>query len=247
MCTREGFLSLGFKTNSGIPIHTHITSRVRTWLTSDCFLSTDGVKARGGRVLIHCHAGISRSATVCMAYIMKSLGYNLRSAYDYVKNRRSCVSPNLHFMGQLLEYEKRLGHHTGTTVGMEQDSYKSTLSCVEEETEVPTPNLWGGKEKRRAISTPSSLDLYSPSCSNTASNHRSKLSLLPRLPIKENSTSLPNTPVTHFKNLHPQSGFPARDHCPQSRSLQSLTLLSPCRVAAKNSSPPCHRTVTESL
>ena len=198
-------------------------------------------------MLIHCHAGVSRSATVCMAYIMKSLGYNLRSAYDYVKNKRSCVSPNLHFMGQLLEYEKRLGHHTCTTVGMEQDSYKSTLSCVKEEAEVPASNLWGGKEKRRAISTPSSLDLYSPSCSSTPSSHRSKLGLLPPLPIKENSTSLPNTPITHFRNAHPQSGFPVRNHCPQSHSLQSLTLLSPCRVAAKNSSLPCHRPITESL
>ncbi|CAI8002484.1 Dual specificity protein phosphatase 1 [Geodia barretti] len=65
----------------------------------EAFLFIDGVKASGGRVLVHCHAGVSRSATVCMAYVMKTLNYDLRSAYDFVKSKRSCVSPNLHFMG----------------------------------------------------------------------------------------------------------------------------------------------------
>ena len=63
---------------------------------------------RGGRVFVHCHAGISRSATVCIAYMMKYSKLSLTTAYDFVKGKRPCISPNLHFMGQLLELQHRL-------------------------------------------------------------------------------------------------------------------------------------------
>ena len=205
--------------------------------------SPDDVKARGGRVLVHCHAGVSRSATVCMAYIMKTLGYNLRSAYDYVKSRRSCVSPNLHFMGQLLEFEKQLGRYSACSTPQELDPFQATLCCVEE-TEIPTPaaadmpTIWGGGEKRRAISTPSSLNLSDTTCSSV---QRPQPLQLTSLPLKQNSTSLPSTPISLFRHTHP----PTRLH---SRSLQSLTLFSPCRVAAKDIPlPRHHRHVTESL
>lgn len=70
--------------------------------------TTDSVKARHGRVFVHCYAGVSRSATVCIAYIMKLYRQGLTSAYDYVKCRRPCISPNLHFMGQLLKFDQQL-------------------------------------------------------------------------------------------------------------------------------------------
>ena len=59
-------------------------------------------------MFVHCHAGISRSATVCIAYIMKHRELSLSKSYDFVKQKRPCISPNLHFMGQLLTYEKGL-------------------------------------------------------------------------------------------------------------------------------------------
>ena len=110
-------------------------------------------------MLVHCHAGVSRSATVCMAYVMKSLNYDLRSAYDFVKRKRSCVSPNLHFMGQLLEFEKRLGVCAREDAG----GLPCSMSCVEEEEEERErphsfPISWVSKDKRRAVSTPASLE-----------------------------------------------------------------------------------------
>lgn len=39
---------------------------------------------------------------------MKLYGQGLTSAYDYVKSRRPCISPNLHFMGQLLKFDQQL-------------------------------------------------------------------------------------------------------------------------------------------
>ncbi|KAJ8263551.1 hypothetical protein COCON_G00160080 [Conger conger] len=65
----------------------------------------DSVKECGGRVLVHCQAGISRSATICLAYLIHSRRVPLDEAFDFVKQRRRVISPNLAFMGQLLQFE----------------------------------------------------------------------------------------------------------------------------------------------
>ncbi|XP_030217129.1 dual specificity protein phosphatase 10 [Gadus morhua] len=62
----------------------------------------------GKGVLVHCQAGVSRSATVVIAYLMKHTLMTMTDAYKYVRGRRPVVSPNLNFMGQLLEFERDL-------------------------------------------------------------------------------------------------------------------------------------------
>uniref|UniRef100_A0A8C0IC47 protein-tyrosine-phosphatase n=1 Tax=Bubo bubo TaxID=30461 RepID=A0A8C0IC47_BUBBB len=62
----------------------------------------------GGKILVHCEAGISRSPTICMAYLMKTKKLCLEEAFDYIKQRRSLISPNFGFMGQLLQYESEI-------------------------------------------------------------------------------------------------------------------------------------------
>jgi protein-tyrosine phosphatase len=60
------------------------------------------------KVLVHCVAGISRSPAIVIGFLMRYAKMNMNDAYDFVKRKRSIVSPNLNFMGQLLEYEKKL-------------------------------------------------------------------------------------------------------------------------------------------
>ncbi|KAM9324414.1 dual specificity protein phosphatase 7-like [Gastrophryne carolinensis] len=60
-------------------------------------------------VLVHCLAGISRSVTVTVAYLMQKLNLSLNDAYDFVKRKKSNISPNFNFMGQLLDFERSLG------------------------------------------------------------------------------------------------------------------------------------------
>lgn len=56
-------------------------------------------------MLVHCKMGISRSASVVIAYVMKAYGWDLRQALDFVKTRRSCIKPNSGFLKQLETYQ----------------------------------------------------------------------------------------------------------------------------------------------
>lgn len=49
--------------------------------------------------------GISRSAATVIAYAMKEYGWDLKNAFDYVKERRTVTKPNPSFMRQLEEYQ----------------------------------------------------------------------------------------------------------------------------------------------
>lgn len=66
---------------------------------------------RGGRTLVHCMAGVSRSATMVLAYLIKHQKMSLSEAYDHVKSKRPCIQPNLGFWRQLIAYEEA---RTGT-------------------------------------------------------------------------------------------------------------------------------------
>lgn len=64
--------------------------------------------ANGGRVLVHCFAGVSRSATTVIAYFMATRKMTFMEAFNYVKKRRPIIFPNFGFQKQLLEFEKQL-------------------------------------------------------------------------------------------------------------------------------------------
>ena len=57
---------------------------------------------------MHCQAGVSRSVTITVAYIMLHSRMSMMDAFKYVKSCRSIVAPNFNFMGQLMEFEKCL-------------------------------------------------------------------------------------------------------------------------------------------
>ena len=66
----------------------------------------DQMRAQGRTILIHCAAGISRSATFTIAYIMKREGMGFDSALAYVRKGRKSVHPNSGFREQLRAFEK---------------------------------------------------------------------------------------------------------------------------------------------
>ena len=60
------------------------------------------------KILVHCGAGSSRSATIVIAYIMWTKKMPFKEALKFVKNKRITVSPNPAFMDQLELFEKIL-------------------------------------------------------------------------------------------------------------------------------------------
>uniref|UniRef100_A0A915J784 Protein-tyrosine-phosphatase n=1 Tax=Romanomermis culicivorax TaxID=13658 RepID=A0A915J784_ROMCU len=74
------------------------------------------IKESGGKILVHCAAGISRSATLCIVYLMKHEDMSLREAYATVYSKRSIISPNNGFWRQMIEYETELKGSTTVTM-----------------------------------------------------------------------------------------------------------------------------------
>ncbi|KAL4712009.1 hypothetical protein ACJJTC_003676 [Scirpophaga incertulas] len=62
-------------------------------------------RLRDGNVLIHCLAGMSRSVTVAVAYIMSVTPLSWREALKVVRAGRAVANPNLGFQRQLQEFE----------------------------------------------------------------------------------------------------------------------------------------------
>ena len=79
-----------------------------TSIFHDSFAFIDYVRESGRKLLVHCQAGISRSATICIAYLMKTQGKSMTEGMDYVRSCRRCINPNFGFLGQLLGFEKEL-------------------------------------------------------------------------------------------------------------------------------------------
>ena len=100
---------------------------------------TEEARKNGTCVLIHCMAGISRSVTLTIAYLMSHFGMSMHNAYQFVKEKRPTISPNLNFMGQLVEFERELElNPTADTLNV--DDY------------LPTPEQERLSEKMRSCS-----------------------------------------------------------------------------------------------
>ncbi|KAE9410892.1 hypothetical protein BT96DRAFT_983571 [Gymnopus androsaceus JB14] len=82
---------------------------------------TDEALNRGEGVLIHCQCGISRSATLTIAIVMRAAAERspsvpseiwalkgMQPAYDYVKEKSKWIGPNMSLIYQLLDYERKL-------------------------------------------------------------------------------------------------------------------------------------------
>jgi protein-tyrosine phosphatase len=59
-------------------------------------------------ILVHCYAGISRSVTAVVAYLMTHLNFSTSEALQLVQSRRKGALPNLGFMVQLGQLELRI-------------------------------------------------------------------------------------------------------------------------------------------
>jgi len=65
-------------------------------------------RLKGRNVFVHCKAGVSRSATIVICYLMKILEMDFENAYKFVKMKRTCIEPNEGFLEQIEKFGKKL-------------------------------------------------------------------------------------------------------------------------------------------
>lgn len=67
---------------------------------NNCIAFIDYARTHGN-VLVHCSAGVSRSGSIVIGYMMYRYGMNLQESVRYVKSKRPVVNPNSGFIRQL--------------------------------------------------------------------------------------------------------------------------------------------------
>ncbi|KAL8106382.1 protein-tyrosine-phosphatase MKP1-like [Apium graveolens] len=79
-----------------------------TSILYDVFDYFEDVREQGGRVLVHCCQGVSRSTSLVIAYLMWKNGQSFEDAFQHVKAARGVANPNMGFACQLLQCQKRV-------------------------------------------------------------------------------------------------------------------------------------------
>ncbi|CAM5164800.1 unnamed protein product [Natator depressus] len=73
-----------------------------------CSNAIEDTVRSGGKCLVYCKNGRSRSAAICTAYLMRHQNLTLKDAFETVKTARPGVEPNTGFWSQLQRYEEHL-------------------------------------------------------------------------------------------------------------------------------------------
>lgn len=81
----------------------------QTYIYPHLELLSDQIEAiihDGGKVLVHCVCGTSRSPTIGLAFLTKHRCRTLRDAYCLMSRKHPIVQPNIGFWKQLITFEK---------------------------------------------------------------------------------------------------------------------------------------------
>ncbi len=87
-----------------------------------------------GNVLVHCVAGVSRSVSLVLAYLIQAKGLAYQDAYSRVKVRRAIIHPNDGFIAQLKSLAQR---QAAPSLPPKQPSYLDLLRRREALTPAP--------------------------------------------------------------------------------------------------------------
>ncbi|VDK38416.1 unnamed protein product [Dibothriocephalus latus] len=98
----------------------------------------DGAKETRGVVLVHCLAGISRSASIVMAYMLYHTPLTVLEAYKLLQSLRPIADPNLAFLGQLDSFRRLINPDNSNKSVTEALMNMWKRLSVEEENSSPT-------------------------------------------------------------------------------------------------------------
>ena len=71
--------------------------------------------ASGGGVLVHCVQGQSRSPTIVLSYLMRRFHLSFSSSLKIVKKNHPSTEPNVGFIEQLKQYERKIQESSSMT------------------------------------------------------------------------------------------------------------------------------------
>lgn len=85
---------------------------------------------RGGKVLVHCVAGVSRSPTIIAAYLVSRCSMSLKDALGLLVRARPAVCPRPGFIAQLKELERRVTGRCSLDVSVLPGSKQARLALL---------------------------------------------------------------------------------------------------------------------
>jgi protein-tyrosine phosphatase len=106
ICVAEGLKIIN--TNPNVVVYSYKFTDDYNCNISLYFEEIGEIIKKENKVLVNCAAGISRSATIVISYIMKYYKLDLKTAFLLVRKRRDRICPNKKFMQCLLDYELSL-------------------------------------------------------------------------------------------------------------------------------------------
>ena len=74
----------------------------------EVFVIIHNALSENKNIIVHCAAGMSRSPTLVIAYLMIANNWRYEEAYNYVKRKRPLTEPNIGFVRQLKELEAKI-------------------------------------------------------------------------------------------------------------------------------------------
>lgn len=87
----------------------------------ECFGFIDEAKAANGKVLVHCYQGVSRSATIICAYLIKYASLTCSQALNAVRVVRPQIGPNAGFLLKLRQLDRATHAVTSNENNIETD------------------------------------------------------------------------------------------------------------------------------
>ncbi len=90
-----------------VPIRDVESEDIKSYLSKTTLFINDAL-AGGGKVLVHCICGVSRSATIVAAWCMAKHGYSVEDTIQMLQSKRECVDPNPAFRSQLKTYQSEI-------------------------------------------------------------------------------------------------------------------------------------------
>lgn len=103
LCTVRSVLKVNNLQDDGIDDLAHSLPAILA------FIDAELRRLQQTRIMVHCRVGVSRSATVVIAEVMRRLQLSLPKAYMFVRVRRLniVIQPNLRFMYELFKWEEQ--------------------------------------------------------------------------------------------------------------------------------------------